>query len=78
MFVQWEKPHNQSHFCCRLGVLGSAVCSYSVKSLQELFDNSPYLKETGTKGFDGTSLWVEEVPVNLSVGPGRPKVCKII
>nr|XP_058945050.1 semaphorin-1A-like isoform X3 [Pocillopora verrucosa] len=57
----------------QLGVLGSAVCSYSVKSLQELFDNSPYLKETGTKGFDGTSLWVEEVPVNLSVVPGRPK-----
>ncbi|XP_022780661.1 semaphorin-2A-like isoform X3 [Stylophora pistillata] len=57
----------------QLGVLGSAVCSYSVKSLQELFDNSPYLKETDNKSFDGTSLWVKEFPVNLSVVPGRPK-----
>ena len=59
-------------------MLGSAVCTYSMKSVQELFDHSPYLKDTGTKGFDGTSLWVPEFPVNLTVVPGRPKVHKIV
>ncbi|XP_078374729.1 semaphorin-4A-like isoform X2 [Oculina patagonica] len=56
-----------------LGVLGSAVCMYSMKSVKKLFDTSQYLKETSNKGFDGSSLWVAVSPVNLTVVPGRPK-----
>ena len=63
--------------CFRLGVLGSAVCRYSMKSVKKLFDTSQYLKETGNKGFDDTSLWVSVSPINLTVVPGRPKVCDI-
>jgi len=62
-------------FCSSLGVLGSAVCRYSMKSVTNLFDTSKYLKETTDKGFDGTSLWVSVSPINLTVVPGRPKVC---
>ncbi|KAJ7365730.1 semaphorin domain [Desmophyllum pertusum] len=57
-----------------LGLLGSAVCMYSMKSVQELFAKSQYLKDTTNKGFDGTSLWVPvSPPVNLTMVPGRPK-----
>jgi len=71
--------------CFRLGVLGSAVCKYSMKSVEKLFDTSQYLKETSNKGYDGTSLWVSVTPINLTMVPGRPKVsemdsvtCKVI
>ncbi|XP_020625901.1 semaphorin-2A-like isoform X2 [Orbicella faveolata] len=57
----------------KLGVLGSAVCRYSMKSVKKLFETSQYLKETTKKGFDGTSLWVSVSPINLTMVPGRPK-----
>ena len=63
--------------CFRLGVLGSAVCRYSMKSVTKLFDTSQYLKETTDKGFDGTSLWVSVSPINMTRVPGRPKVCEM-
>jgi len=63
--------------CFRLGVLGSAVCRYSMKSVKKLFDTSRYLKETSNIGFDGTSLWVSVLPINLTMVPGRPKVCEM-
>ena len=63
--------------CFRLGVLGSAVCRYSMKSVTRLFDTSQYLKETTDKGFDGTSLWVSVSPTNLTMVPGRPKVSEM-
>lgn len=63
--------------CFRLGVLGSAVCRYSMKSVKKLFETSQYLKETTKKGFDGTSLWVSVSPINLTMVPGRPKVCEM-
>ena len=67
--------HDNNHsFYLRLGVLGSAVCRYSMKSVTKLFDASQYLKETTDKGFDGTSLWVSVSPINLTMVPGRPKV----
>ena len=63
--------------CFRLGVLGSAVCRYSMKSVKKLFDTSKYLKETSNIGFDGTSLWLSVSPINLTMVPGRPKVCEM-
>ena len=48
-----------------------------MKSITKLFGTSQYLKETSDKGFDGTSLWVSVSPINLTIVPGRPKVCEM-
>ena len=58
----------------RLGVLGSAVCRYSMKSLQDLFEKSQYLELIRAKGRDAVDFWKAVSPLNLTVVPGRPKV----
>lgn len=58
----------------RLGVLGSAVCRYSMKSLQDLFEKSQYLELIRVRGGDAFEFWKPVSPLNLTVVPGRPKV----
>ena len=71
--MQVQTRYNFS-FQFRLGVLGSAVCRYSMKSVVELFDKSQYLERTNIKGHDGVQVWKAVSPVNLTLVPGRPKV----
>lgn len=58
----------------RLGAPGSAVCRYSMKSLQDLFEKSQYLELTRIRGEDAVEFWKPVSPMNLTVVPGRPKV----
>lgn len=56
-----------------LGIPGSAVCRYSMKSLVKLFDDSQYLEEKSVQQ-RGPLYWHPVSPVNLSTVPSRPKV----
>ncbi|XP_067056863.1 semaphorin-6D-like isoform X2 [Acropora muricata] len=56
-----------------LGAPGSAVCRYSMKSLQDLFEKSQYLELTRIRGEDAVEFWKTVSPKNLTVVPGRPK-----
>ena len=59
-------------FFSRLGVLGSAVCVYSLQSIQTLFSNSKYLEKT--KVNQQVSAWVSVQPKDGNQDAGKPAV----
>ena len=62
----------QFYFFSRLGVLGSAVCVYSLQSIQTLFSNSKYLEKT--KVNQQVSAWVSVQPKDGNQDAGKPVV----
>ncbi|XP_074639370.1 semaphorin-1A-like isoform X2 [Acropora palmata] len=56
-----------------LGAPGSAVCRYSMKSLQDLFEKSQYYELTRIIAEEVVDFWKPVSPMNLTVVPGRPK-----
>ncbi|XP_068741365.1 semaphorin-4D-like isoform X1 [Montipora capricornis] len=77
--VQYTDPVTKEDFVYgvfttpQLGVLGSAVCRYSMNSIVDVFDESQYLQKTNVKGHDGVNVLKAVSPVNLTFVPGRPQ-----
>lgn len=60
----------------RSGLVGSAVCSYSVQSIQSLFSTSKYLKEVQmpNPSILKSRVWKSVPPPTNGEIPGRPQV----